>query len=982
VITTSFPDYWRTAATEDVEFLCDQVDGKAIVSTQCQLDSGAWTSCSTTTLHHLAGISNANHAFRVRATDVDGNTGTSLDLLWGMDNVAPTIDSATNSGLTSTSGTFAFTGSDNAGGSGLLKFECKLNTGSYTTWTDCSSPKTYGSLTAATPYVFSVRATDIAGNVSSTVGTDVNFTTTGGVPVGGCTISPRPSSLSRLRTQPLFFSCNSTATIASVECMKDSAGWTACSGPTSDTMSGLADGAHTFAVRYVDSTGTRGGQDTATWTVDATAPTINITSASTTSLSPSFGFAGADVGSGVDPASYLCQLEEAGVVIAPWTTCVSPKAYTSGVVVGENYTFKVKVSDLAGNESAPANYGWIGNDGSTPSCVILTSFPGAWRNNTSESISYHCSAATPGLTYECLDKWNWVSCGASSYAVSGLVTSATPYEFRVRATDTSGNVALSPALNWKVDLIKPVASITQLSNSTPTASFSFPVTDQGGSGVNTARTECQIDGFGIYGAWHACQSTYTGFVAHTDYTIRVRGYDNAGNMSDNSGNTVFTWTSTPPYVGPECQLSLTQGTVAPFVNEGTRKYAVSCVVPTGKALDHLECKYDSGAWNTCSSPLTIATNTSTRRDVFVRGVDTSGVTGPVDTETWNVDLTAPTVTVTGLSFGAGSQVFFAPSDAGGSGIDHSQCRFEKGTSVVSDWANCTSPFASPQGDLAGASFTFRVKTWDGASNVSTETIRSWSNGSWTVFGACQASTCGGTGIKTRTCSGTSGGGLDCLPDASGGTTAACVKTCPPTTLVGGWGVTSCSKSCGGGIRYKYCAQPSTSYTNSTCLSTDAPIAQTCNTQACPKVTYTVAAGKVDAYDSATCKPGDPVLSCYFDANTCDGATKGTNYCRADSRNHKKCNIVATCQKLSSAVACSGAGCCTELDMGKLEVGGGKSASLDAKCPSGTSRKEQRYESSNGMSCTWDTSNNSAKVTCANPKSDTENAGHIYITCCL
>ncbi len=918
VITTFFADYWRKNTAEDIQFQCVTAKGKVVKKVECQLDAGSWDSCTTNLTQHLTGLTPGDHVFHVRgkADDDDHDSGVghdwafSLDLLWGVDNLPPTIDTV-DATPSDTSVVVSFTGHDNPGGSGLLKFECKLNTGSYTTWTDCSSPVTYGGLTAGTNYTFTVRAQDVAGNYSSTAGFDKTFTTTSPPPGGGggltaCLINPHPNAITNLRTQALAYTCPSTG-IVGLECMKDTF-WAPCASSTSATMSGLDDGLHVFAVRYRDTGGDAGGTDVVAWVVDATPPTINITGQDVSTLSPSFSFVGSDTGVGIDPASYLCRLEDGGTVVADWTSCSSPKAYTSGIVAGDNYTFKVKVSDLAGNTSAPATYSWMATDGAIPVCTVTTSFPALWRNNASETISYHCSSSVPmdSTSFECLDKGSWVSCGTSSYTVSGLTSGTADNEFRVRAKDMVGHSsAPSAPLTWKTDLVKPTVSVALTLNANPSASFSYSVSDTGGSGPDNTRTECKIDNLAGFNNWHSCQTLYTGFTVNQSYTLSVRGYDIAGNQSDSGASSSVTWTSTPPYSGPECLLTLAQGSTAPWINETSRKYTVACTGP--KAIKRIECSYDSGAWAKCVSPLTITTTTSAVRTVAVRGVDVNDVIGPVDTRSWNVDRDAPSVTVTNVTFGSGSQVFFNPQDTGGSGIKSSQCRLEKGTAVVSDWAACTSPFQSPQGDLAGATFTFKVKSTDGAGNVSPVVTKTWTNGGWSDWGTCNASACGGTGTHTRTCSkpAASGGGMAC----AGVTSEACTLTCPKATN-GGWSAWgNCSKSCGGGVQYRTCDYPKGQYLNSKCTAGQSESAN-CNTQSC-----------------------DPV--------------------------------------------------CKEYDAGRLQVKHGNTEDETAKCPSGWTRKDQRYTGTTSMDCSWtDKGDTSAKLVCKNPSRDTDfDVDHVYITCC-
>ncbi len=95
------------------------------------------------------------------------------------------------------------------------------------------------------------------------------------------------------------FSFSSSEGGSSFECNLDSGGWTACTSPKSYT--GLAEGAHTFAVRATDTAGNTDATPASfTWTVDTTAPNTTITaqpSDPTNSTAPSFSFTSSEGGS-------------------------------------------------------------------------------------------------------------------------------------------------------------------------------------------------------------------------------------------------------------------------------------------------------------------------------------------------------------------------------------------------------------------------------------------------------------------------------------------------------------------------------------------------------------------------------------------------------------------------------------------------------------------------------------------------------------
>ncbi len=124
-------------------------------------------------------------------------------------------------------------------------FECKLDGGAYGV---CASPKAYSSLLSGS-HTFSVRAIDAVGNVDGSPATRtwiVDVTAPSTTLTAGPTGSVSATSAS--------FAFSSTETGVAFECKLDAASFAACSTPVA--FGGLAEGAHTFAVRAVE----RGGQ--------------------------------------------------------------------------------------------------------------------------------------------------------------------------------------------------------------------------------------------------------------------------------------------------------------------------------------------------------------------------------------------------------------------------------------------------------------------------------------------------------------------------------------------------------------------------------------------------------------------------------------------------------------------------------------------------------------------------------------------------
>jgi hypothetical protein len=270
-----------------------------------------------------------------------------------LDTAAPetSITSAPALITTSTNASFAFAASESG-----ASFECRLD-GSE--WKSCAAPKSYSGLGLGL-HEFSVRATDVAGNVDqspaistwtvlSLAPTDTTAPET--------SISSGPSGTTTATSASFSFSASESG--SSFECRLDSGSWTSCSSP--QAYSGLAVGAHQFSVRATDvADNTDTSPATRSWTVEAvapppppadtTAPETTVSSGpsgTTTATGASLGFSASESGS-----TFECKLDSGS-----WASCGSPKSYT-GLNVG-SHQFSVRATDTAGNtDASPATRGW------------------------------------------------------------------------------------------------------------------------------------------------------------------------------------------------------------------------------------------------------------------------------------------------------------------------------------------------------------------------------------------------------------------------------------------------------------------------------------------------------------------------------------------------------------------------------------------------------------------------------------------------
>ena len=130
-------------------------------------------------------------------------------------------------------------------------------------------------------------------------------------------------------------------------CSLDGGGFTACTSPL--VTATLADGPHSVAVHQIDDAGNAGPDQTASWTVDTTAPAApNVTAQPadpSTSTTGTFSF------TGENGATFEYQLDGGA-----WTTTTSPLDLT-GLGLGA-HTVKLHQIDAAGNVGPEATSTW------------------------------------------------------------------------------------------------------------------------------------------------------------------------------------------------------------------------------------------------------------------------------------------------------------------------------------------------------------------------------------------------------------------------------------------------------------------------------------------------------------------------------------------------------------------------------------------------------------------------------------------------
>lgn len=290
---------------------------------ECQVDLGAFTTCASP--YTPTGLGDGAHTIKVRAVDEAGNRdATPESRSFTLDRTPPTVTvtSGPSGPTTSSTATFAFNASES-----VTRFECDVQDDGFV---PCTSPQVYSGLTDGA-YTFRVRAFDVAGNGSDPVRR--TFVVDTAPPETTLTSTPDPVT----KATSVSYAFSSSEGGAAFECRLDDAAFAPCTSPTSLTE--LAEGDHTFAVRAIDATGQRDATPALhTFEVDRTAPQTVIDAGPDAPVhgKPQFSF------SADEYATFECAIDTGA-----WFACGGLTELPE-TAVGE-HTFRVRAIDRAGN---------------------------------------------------------------------------------------------------------------------------------------------------------------------------------------------------------------------------------------------------------------------------------------------------------------------------------------------------------------------------------------------------------------------------------------------------------------------------------------------------------------------------------------------------------------------------------------------------------------------------------------------------------
>ena len=488
----------------------------ATATAECRVDGGDWIACTSPLA--LTDLADGDHAVAIRATDAAGNVSAAATHAWRVERITPVAAFLT--GPTGTvaarAATFTF-----ESGQAAATFQCRLDSNAAEDWQACASPRTYAALADGT-HTLQLRAVGPVSGPGEVVSRQ--WKVDGTAPV--VTVTGGPQGTVGSRTGELTFAVDDAT--ATVECRLDDGDWAACSSPAVRT--GLADGAHTFAIRATDAAGNVGTAERG-WTVDGTVPVVTIgdgpaAGSVTSATGATFAFTADRAGS-----TFACRIDGAGDT--GWAPCTSPVAYT-GLAEGE-HAFQVRATTPAGVTGAAATRAWRVR--TTAPAVAVTGGPQGATASAAASLAF--TVGDGAVAVECrLDEGAWTAC-VSPAQHTGLADGT--HAFAVRARDEAGNEATARR-TWTVDTTAPrtVISSGPAGSTTETgATFAFAADEAG------ATFSCQVDD----GAFAGCSAPHavTG-LAPGAHVFRVRAADAAGNVGPSARHEWMI--AAPPVVAP------------------------------------------------------------------------------------------------------------------------------------------------------------------------------------------------------------------------------------------------------------------------------------------------------------------------------------------------------------------------------------------------------------------------------------------------
>ena len=608
------------AAAGSTVTLFDTINGVTTQIGTATVVGGAWSNNVT-----LPG--NGNHSIVAQDTDAAGNIGSSTPVVFTLATVAPTIaiaspvagDNIVNkteaaAGVTISGTAVAGTGGAAVNGqTATITIVDNTNTVKDTYTTTVTAGAWSVNVTAAqaqglTDGSYSIKAdvSDAVGNAATTATQAITVDETAPTiaitsPVAGDNIINKAEAAAGVTISGTVVAGSAavngqTATITIVDstnAVKDAYTVTVTGGAWSVNVAAaqaLADGSYSIKANLSDAAGNAATTASQVITVDATAPTIAITSpvagdnivnkseaaaGFTISGTTTAGSAAVDGQTAtitiIDNTSAVRDIYTATVTGGVWSVNVTA-AQAQGLADG-SYTIKANVADIAGNSAITASQA-ITVDETSPTIAITSPVSGDNVVNKTEAaagvtISGTATAGIGGAavdgqtaTITIVDSTNTVKDTYATTVTAGAwsvnVTAAQAqgladgsYSIKANVSDAAGNAAATASLTVTVDETAPTIAITSpiagdnIINKTEAAA-GITINGTAAAGTGGAAVDGQTATITIVDSTNTVKDTYTTMVTAGAWSVNVTAaqaqgladgsYSIKANLSDAAGN--------------------------------------------------------------------------------------------------------------------------------------------------------------------------------------------------------------------------------------------------------------------------------------------------------------------------------------------------------------------------------------------------------------------------------------------------------------
>ncbi len=494
--------------------------GSGITHYEIRLNEGEWDNVGTDTEYIFEGLTDGEHTVDVRAFDHANNRAVD-NVTFIVDLTDPLIDIVSpNHGevISSVNITVEWVGSDD--GSGIDYYEIRINEGEWIN-IGLNTSHQFTDLEEG-DHTVDVRVTDNAGNNATD---SVTFTVDITPPTVTIT-SPDEGQIFNVSDITVQWVGSDHETgISHYEIRLNDEDWMNVGNDTEYILEGLADGVHTVYVRAFDFANNT-YTDEVTFTVDVTAPSVDITSPSDGEAIPSVNvtveWTGSDDTSGID--YYEIRIDGGEWIHKGLQTTHEFTNLDEG-----SHTVDVRATDNADNSAVDSVTFVV--DVSDPTVSITSPDEGEIFGSTEVTVEWDGSDDISGIDhYEIrINEGDWIDKGLDeSHLFTDLFDGL--HFVELIAYDHAGNYAYDN-VTFMVDVTPPTVNITAPEDGEV---ISIPEVVVEWTG------EDDISGIDYYeirideGVWiNKGDDTFHQFtdLAEGEHTVDVRAYDNAGNSA-------------------------------------------------------------------------------------------------------------------------------------------------------------------------------------------------------------------------------------------------------------------------------------------------------------------------------------------------------------------------------------------------------------------------------------------------------------------